>query len=179
MNEFEIPENLRSIANAAINHAINGTELPEDIDDLIDWFESDGRDYLVSSWDEDDYVLNISNYSQYNFSDQELVSHEGFDGDIDNRHRVDYALELLSTVFDELDGGEVPTLHPVQITSPSGDTATLGWLMEIHGQGGPEDIFIGVFPDKLQFYNHLRGLGYLFKSDLEKLSEDRILSLWQ
>ena len=179
MNEFEIPENLRSIANAAINHAINGTELPEDIDDLIGWFESDGRDYLVSSWDEDDYVLNISDYSQNNFSDEALLSYEGFDGDIDNRHRVDYALELLNTVFDELDGSEDLTLHPIEIASSSGDTATLGWLMESHGQGGPEDTFIGVFPNKLQFYNYLRSLGYLFKSDLGTLSEDRILSLWK
>ena len=56
--------------------------------------------------------------------------------------------------------------------------AVLGWLIEIHGQGGPVAIYQGAFKDKYQFFQHLADCDFLLDSKEQNLTDETILRIW-
>ena len=54
----------------------------------------------------------------------------------------------------------------------------MGWLIEIHGQGGPVAEFQGAFADKENFYQFLSEWGLLLDSEEQTLTDESILKLW-
>ena len=67
-----LPNKLASIRNQIIEHVHENGPLPANINDLISWFEGDGWDELVPSWESEEHIaLNLNYVSWLNFSDCE------------------------------------------------------------------------------------------------------------
>jgi hypothetical protein len=107
-----------------------------------------------------------------------MIASEGLDELLTDDLRLDYARRLISNSFKESDGYDCPSVHAVEIKKPNGDSAVLGWLIEIHGQGGEVAEFQGAFTDKENFYQLLSGWGLLLDTEEQNLTDESILKLW-
>ena len=174
-----LPNKLASIRNQIIEHVHENGPLPANINDLISWFEGDGWDELVPSWESEEHIaLNLNYVSWLNFSDSELVANQENDELVTDALRVKYARRLISETFENSDGYDCPSVQAVEISKANGDSAVLGWLIEIHGQGGPVAIYQGAFRDKRKFYENLRECNFLLDTEHHNLTDKEILNLW-
>ena len=67
----------------------------------------------------------------------------------------------------------------MELRNDNGDTAILGWLVEIHGQAGHYPNFWGAYSSKEKFYQELRKTEHLFLEDDKEVNDKKILELWQ
>ena len=179
MHINELPDDLRPVANSLIKHAINGTKASEDTDKLAEWFQVERWDELISSWSDDDVALNLHWLAQLKFDDAELRDYEDLDGPLTDTNRIDFARNVINQAFDEMYGVECPSIHTVMISNEEGEQAILGWTVEIHGQGGPVCFFAGSFREKRHFIEHLHDMNYYFRSEINMLTDEKLLSLWE
>ena len=175
---IDIPTSLLSIVDKVVAHAVKGTALPKNLSKLVEWFEDEGWDDLCSAWAEEFVALKLFEMAWLNFSDKELLANLDEPILVTDEVRLKYARELISRAFEESDGYACPTVHAVQISNQQGQDAILGWLMPIHGQGGPVAEFQGVFLDKSQFYQSLRNADYVLAPEEKSLKDETILRLW-
>jgi hypothetical protein len=173
----EIPEHLWPIRDAAIDHVLNGTPEPE-LKPLYDWFEVDGWDAVINAWAHEDMALNLFYLAQNIFEDDEMAACEGIEVDeITDELRIKYAREIIEQGYE--DEYLTPSLHSCELKRADGDSVILGCVMEIHGQGGPYLNWWGLFKTQDDFYDSIRNSGYIIESDLEGISDEKILSLWE
>lgn len=175
---IDFPTSLLPIVDKVVVHAVKGTALPKNLSKLVEWFEDEGLDDLCSAWAEEFIALKLFEMAWLNFSDQELLANFDEPISVTDEVRLTYARELVSRAFEESDGYTCPTVHAVQISNKQGQNAILGWLMPIHGQGGPVAEFQGVFLDKSQFYQSLRDADYVLGPEEKSLKDETILRLW-
>jgi hypothetical protein len=175
---IDFPKSLLPIVDKVVTHAVHGLPLPKNLNKLIEWFEDEGWDYLCSAWAEEFTALKFFEMAWLSFSDQELIANQDAPITVTDDVRLTYARELVSRAFEESDGYACPTVHAVQISNKQGQVAILGWLMPIHGQGGPVAEFQGVFLDKSQFYQSLRDADYVLAPEEKSLKDETILRLW-
>ena len=175
---IELPKKLILIRDQVIDHVLKRTPLPVNLGDLVSWFEDDGWDEILSAWGSDHVALKIADLASLQFDDKEMIACEGVDELLTNELRLDYARRLISNAFKASDGYECPSVHAVEIKKANGESAVLGWLIEIHGQGGPVALFQGAFPDKENFYELLSSWGFLLDTDEQNLTDEAILKLW-
>ncbi len=169
---------MRMICDQVIDHVRKNTPAPENLSDLVAWFEDKGWDEILSGWGSEHVALKLDYLASFKFDDKEMIACEGLDEPLTDDLRLDYARRLISDAFEQSDGYDCPSVHAVEIKKPNGDSAVLGWLVEIHGQGGPVAEFQGAFPDKEKFHRLLASLGLLLDTEEENLADEAILKLW-
>ena len=157
----DLPKKLNTIRDQVIDHVRNNTPEPKNLGDLVSWFEDEGWDEILSGWGSEHVALKLDYLASLKFNDKEMIASEGLDEPLTKELRIDYARRLISDALEQSDGYECPSVHAVEIKKASGESAVLGWLVEIHGQGGPAPEFQGVFSDKENFYQLLSGWGCL------------------
>lgn len=175
---FEFPTKLIQIRDQVIDHVRQNTPEPKNLGDLVSWFEDEGWDEILSAWGSDHVALKIEDLASMKFDDKEMIACEGLDYPLTDELRIDYARRVISDSFKESDGYDCPSVHAVEIKKSNGDSAVLGWVMEIHGQGGPVAVFQGAFRDKENFYQLLSSWGFLLDSNEQNLTDEAILKLW-
>ncbi len=149
------------------------------IGELVDWYETEAWDDLVSGWGNEQIVLNLHHLAWLRFSDSELIANQESDEPVTNKLRIKYARQLIAETLENSDGYDCPTVHAVELKKDDGNTAILGWTMEIHGQGGAVAIYQGAFPDIEHFHHGLRNCDFLFSTEQDRLSDEAILELWE
>lgn len=175
---IELPKKLALIRDQVIDHVQKNTPIPKNLDDLISWFEDEGWDEILSGWGSEHVALKLDYLASLKFNDKELIASEGLEEPLTDELRIDYARRLISDALEQSDGYECPSVHAVEIKKPNGDSAVLGWLVEIHGQGGPAAEYQGAFPEKENFYQLLSGWGLLLNTEEKNLTDEAILKLW-
>lgn len=176
----KLPTSLLPISDQVIDHFYKKTPLPVNIGELVNWYETEAWDDLVSGWGNDELiVLNLNHLAWLKFSDSELIANQESDEPVTNKVRIKYARQLISEALENSDGYDCPTVHAVELKKNDGNTAILGWTMEIHGQGGAVAVFQGAFADTEHFYQSLRNCDFLFSTEQDHLSDEAILELWE
>lgn len=175
---FTIPKKLTSIRNQIIDQVHQKISPPKNLDEFISWFEDEGWDEILSGWGSEHIALKLDYIASLKFEDKEFIASEGIEEPITDAMRILYARRLIASAFEDGYEYDCPSVHAVEIRKPNGKSAVLGWLMEVHGQGGPVVYFQGAFLDKEHFYQQLRSWGYLFQSEQDSLSDEKILGLW-
>jgi hypothetical protein len=174
----DLPERLHPIIEEVVAHAINKAPLPKRLSEVVEWFEGEGWDHICSATDENYTALKLFYLAWLKFSDQELEANQEELVPITSEVRLSYARSLIAEALETSDGYDCPTVHAVTVANAQGQSATLGWLIEIHGQGGPVAEFQGVFPDKAAFYQSLRDTDYVLQTEQDDVKDETILRLW-
>lgn len=175
---IDLPKTLLPIVDRVITHVLKGNPLPKNLNKLVEWFETDGWDDLCSAWAEEFTALKLFEMAWLSFSDKELLANQDEPTTITDEVRITYARGLVRRALEESDGYDCPSVHAIQLSNKQGQFATLGWIMEIHGQGGPVADFQGVFRDKAHFHQSLRDMDYVLSAEEKLLSDEAILRLW-
>ncbi len=176
----KLPTSLLPISDQVIDHFYKKTPLPINIEDLVNWYETEAWDDLVSGWGNDELiVLNLNHLAWLKFSDSELIANQECDEPVTDKLRIKYARQLIAETLENSDGYDCPTVHAVELKKNDGNTAILGWTMEIHGQGGAVAVFQGAFSDIEHFYQNLRNCDFLFSSEQDQLTDEKILESWE
>jgi hypothetical protein len=174
----DLPERLHQVIEAVVDHASNKAPLPTRLSEVVEWFEGEGWDHICSSTDENYTALKLFHLAWLNFSDQELEANQEELVPITNEVRLSYARNLIAEALEMSDGYDCPSVHAVEIANAQGQSATLGWLIEIHGQGGPVAEFQGIYPNKAAFYQSLRDVDYVLQTEQDYVKDETILRLW-
>jgi hypothetical protein len=175
----KFPENLIFIRDQIIDHVQINSPVPEGLDQLVKWIETEHLyDSLMGTWDDERVAMHLGRLSEYRFCDSELIAYSDIVEPITDQARVSYARELISKAFHELDGYDCPSIHTIQIVKDDQTSATLGWTVAIHGQAGPVPTFYGAFSSRNNFYQDLRDSDYLLNGEEESLTDEVILSHW-
>jgi hypothetical protein len=173
-----LPSQLAIIRDQVVDHVRNGTPLPDNLNELINWYETEAWDDLVDGWGDEFIVLKLSSLAWLGFSDSELIANQESDEPVTNELRIAYARQLIAQTLESCDGYDCPTVHAVELKKDDGSTAVLGWTMEIHGQGGAVAFYQGAFSDLEHFYQSLRDCDFLFPSEQDQLTDEAILGFW-
>ena len=174
----KLPEKLNTIRDQVIDHVRKNTPLPDGLSYLINWYETDGWDELVPTCAEEEHVALNFNSVSLSFCDSELIANQEDDATVTDELRIQYARKLVSTTFENNDGYDCPSVQVVELKKSNGESAVLGWLIEIHGQGGPVAIYQGAFKDKYQFFENLADCDFLLDSEEQNLTDETILRIW-
>lgn len=92
---------------------------------------------------------------------------------------MSYARGRVNDWLEDDDGFHVPSVHCIQIGDVDGHIAVLGYLVEIHGQGGPHPMYCGLFANLDSFYSHLREIGLVLSDEIATIGDEVILELWE
>lgn len=173
------PVALEKVALEAIDYVHRGARLPKDLNNLIDWYEDEGFETLLESWDDFGRVLNIRDLAFESFSDYDLIESNNKCESPSHADRANHGRQLISEAFEASGDLRCSSIHCLELLNFEGEKAILGWLVEVHGQSGPVPIFQGIFRDKLDFYGHLRSTGYVLDTEESAVTDEAILRLWQ
>jgi hypothetical protein len=176
----ELPKRFWKARDAAIEHLVSNSPLPEGLADLQEWLATDGWDALLAAWINEDVALNLKGWADFKFSDASLRDDEGHDESvaISDQMRVNYARDAISYAVENSEGDDSPSVHSFPIEREDGKSAVLGCTVAIHGQAGPVPTWHGIFADKESFYVYLRDKGFLLHSIADQISDSDILSFW-
>ena len=170
----ELPQNLWSIRDAAIDSIINGTEAPN-LQPIYDWLENDGWDALVGIWSNEEMAINLEYLAYTEFDADELAYDMDTDvKDITNEMRVARARELIDGV--KYDG--YVSVHSYKLAQGNEKSPVIGCVMETQGQLGESVGWWGAFKNDDGFYQSLRQCDTFLLSDIDSLADEKILSLW-
>jgi len=173
----ELPQNLWSIRDAAIDSIINGTKAPN-LQPIYDWLEDDGWDAIVGAWSNEEMAIKLEDLAETAFDDEELAYDLDMDvKDITDEMRITRTRELINESLD--DGYESPSVHSYKLLPESDESPVIGCVMEIHGQGGAVADWWGVYKNHDDFIKSIRASGLILLSELDALTDEKILSLWQ
>jgi hypothetical protein len=174
---IKLPKKLTVICDQVVDHVHKDTPLPEDMEELVNWYETDGWDDLIMGQDYAPGILDLENFSQLKFSDEEMLAYEEYKPPLTNRVRILYAREQIANAFEEMGVYGVPNVHFVEIQNKAGMSAVLVWMVEpVHG--GAEALYNGAFLDHEHFYQRLRDCGLVFRGEQNNLKDEAILKLW-
>ncbi len=73
---IKLPKKLTVICDQVVDHVHKDTPLPEDMEELVNWYETDGWDDLIMGQDYAPGILDLENFSQLKFSDEEMLAYE-------------------------------------------------------------------------------------------------------
>lgn len=175
-----LPDDLKQVANSLVAHVNQGSPIPKNIIDLVQWIETEGLEDLIASWDREEVALRLVEFAQTRFTDRNLSDHNDGDNLITDAQRVAFARKLIDDQFLRGDDGWlVSSIHPLKLANTSGENAFLGWLVEIHGQGGEVPIYRGAHASIEEFLQSLREADFLLMGEKDTLEDQKLLALWQ
>ena len=99
---------------------------------------------------------------------------------ISDQARIDWGRKCIDKVLDEYDGYLLPSLHTYELKASDGSTATMGCLVEIHGQSGPVTIWRGLWRFRDAFLHSLGNeYEYWVTPLMGDIPDEVILKLWK
>ncbi len=178
---IELPVELFPIRDAVIEHVISGSPVPSDLLLITEWLGNDGYEELIRSWDEngEDICIEIKHLAN-KFSDEMMHDYADIEAGvtITEEMRISHIKQMCRDHFIEELCWPVLTIHSFKVIRNDGQSAIIGYLMGVYGQGGPEFEYYGIFADKENFYKKLKQDSYLI-NDIESFEIEKILSTWK
>ena len=178
---LELPAELFPIRDAVIEHVVTGSPIPSDLSLITEWLRNDGYEELIRSWEEngEDSWIEIK-YLADKFSDEMMHDYADIEAGvtITDDMRIDHIRAICRSHYIEETGWPVLTIHGYKVNRGDGQSAIIGYLMGICGQGGPEFEYYGIFADKESFYKKLKEDSYLI-NDIDSFEIAKILSTWK
>jgi hypothetical protein len=175
-----IPDELQQVANSLVAHVNQGSPIPKKLFELVHWFETEGLEDLIAAWENEEVAMKLGEFARTRFTDRNVIENEDCEGPITNTQRLAFARKLIANYFCSYDDGWIiPSIHIVKLENRSGACAFLGWLLEIHGQGGEAPLYRGVFSSKESFFASLREANFLLMSEQHLIDDLNLLALWQ
>ena len=171
---IELPESLINIRDALIDHVMREAPLPNNLRELISWYEDSGFDYLVPDGKPLEFVLNMNSRT---FSESELGGELEIVGNISDNQKIEHAKSVLIDDVAQLDDDICQTIHSVELVNADEEYIVVGFVIEMDGPI-PLPIFQGAFIDENAFLEHLRSCGYLNLDDVKSLKDEELLKLW-
>ena len=173
-----LPETVQLIADAAISafqREGTGSDL---LTEIYEWLEVDGWDELIAG-DNEQMAVDLKD-AQILFDDRELRKELDVPAGkpITDNERVSWARTQLQSRLDDEWITQL-SIHTFPIFASDGSTAVIGCLIGIHGQGGPECEWQGLFATKDDFLSHLKARHYWITPLMGEIPDDVILKLWQ
>jgi len=180
MNKIEFPKELISINDAIVAHIHNGADMPNNVEELENWLERDGWDYLIGDEGFIGYAVDLHHLANFRFDDSELrYEYELEDtAQITDAMRVQYGNKLIDEAIAENDGYICPSVHCVEISS-GGKSAFIGCLIEIHGQGGPVSYWQGAYKSQDDFLKAIRENHVVMFDEIKNIKDEEMLTLWK
>ena len=178
-NQF--PQYLQVACDEAIAAFKVGKAEPESLKQVTDWLEVDGWNALMADLEEQ-MAINLRNLAAYRFNDIELRNDRDIPDDqpISDEDRLAWGRDQVDQVLNNYDDYFMPSVHAYQLTSSDGESACVGCLVEIHGQGGPVCDWKGLWPSREAFWNALGSeYGYWVTPLMGDVTNEAILSHWQ
>jgi hypothetical protein len=177
----ELPAEFFPIRDAVIEHVISGSPIPSDLSLITEWLGNEGYQVLISSWDKngEDICIEIKHLAD-KFSDEMMHDYADIEAGvtITDDMRIDHIKYMCNYFFIEELCWPVLTIHSYKVTRDDGQSAIIGYLMGVYGQGGPEFEYYGIFADKESFYKKLKEDSYLI-NDIDSFEIAKILSTWK
>ena len=165
----DIPEALEAIRDQAIEFTLGqNDQQPEGVDEFYTWLEEEG----YGSSDPIDNGIYIQEVSD-NFNDEMLSSEEDIDIDkINDQDRVNFAKRLIESA-------EMLTVEIMPLSNSSG-SVVVGFITREMGMHDLGMSCCGLYKNEDDFISELRKSDwFLFLSDMDALTEDEILELWE
>ena len=174
-----LPNELWQIRDKVIENTVLDKEPPADIELIYEWLSVEGWDDLLG--DLDNWAINLNYLAQLEFNDESLKYHlEDFydkvNVDITDEVRLSYAKELIQN--ESGDNGRVVSVNSYKLEREDEKLSYIGCYIEMQGQGGPAAQWCGTFKSKEEFTNFIKKSGFLFTDEIELISDDEILNLW-
>ena len=179
MNKIQLPYELIDISAAIIDHINLGSALPNNLDQLENWLEQDGWDLLIGDEGFIGYGLDLHHIANFRFYDSELRHEYELEDSmqITDAMRIQYGYGLIDRAIEENEGDVCPSVHCLELLN-GGDSAFIGCLIEIHGQGGPVPYWQGVYRTRDDFLKALRGKYIVMFDEIKNIKDEELLSLW-
>lgn len=172
----QLPTELHTIRDAAVESFIKRLPLPDDFHKIQDWLELDGWDALVG--DCGDRILYVS---PYDLSDEELCAYSDMADSVEqvtNAMRIQFARDKILNEFSGAGSAySVKTICTYELKRDDGKSVVLGCLLEDE-PGGASAHWHGLYNSKEEFFQDLRGHGSILECDLPSLSDKQILAYW-
>ena len=178
---IKLPDNLQKIRDNIIENITSKSFSIDDLIELQKWLEEDGWDDLVAPFRLDELALNLNEWDVENYSEYSLREYEGLDDSevVSDEMRINFARKRIQDEIENGDGLTNPSVISYEIKNDDEKSVILGCTVEIHGQLGPEVKWHGVFISKEAFYEHLRNNRFILQSEIEHMSDSKILELWK
>lgn len=177
-----MPTEIHSIFDELVSvaHGTQAALKPESAEALQAWAENDGYQDLIGAWKGELMVLDLSDLSDWYFSDSVLLDYKDCEEDvIDDTLRLEYARERIAYEFESGSEKYVLSLHQLPIVSGARQMAILGYTGQVQGQGGLGWYYQGVFLSEADLMEHLRESGFVLQSEVSAISDTQLLALWQ
>ena len=178
MNRY--PSQFDEIQNQIIECHRQGLPPPEDMEILQEWLMADGWNHALAAWDDEAMVLDVAKLAKDCFTDQCMTQELWLlaKGQHLNTQRAGFARVWIQNAITSGAGEHSLSVHSCPIQHSDGGQLILGLTVEIQGHS-PEPTWHGWFSDKEAFYQYLKSLSYIFHQDIDSLSDQEILGLWQ
>ena len=174
------PEHLQAACDEAIAAFKSGEPEPQSLEAIKEWLDVDGWDALIADLG-DQMAINLTALADDQFMDGELRANLDIPNDqpVTDADRLRWGREKIDEVLNNYDDYLLPSVHAYQLVSSSGDTAWLGCLVEIHGQGGPACKWQGLWSTRESFWQALgENNAYWLVPLMGDVPDAVILSLW-
>jgi len=175
----DLPENLVSILDGAIECLNQNKPLSEEVSELYDWFEDEGIDHLISTEATMPFALNILGLFQ-SFSDEDIADESGIEvDDLTNELRIAYARKEIKAASNfERASYEMLSVYCPAIKGRADKIVFLGCTAEEQGQTGMGIDWWGLYKSQDDFLEAIRHSEALVIVDEgESISDEKILKL--
>lgn len=174
-----LPVNLQKVADEIIYNIHRQLPIPDGLVELIEWLEIDGWDELVGSNACYEFAINLKDFSEFKFNDDELIEYDIIKSkqEATNPIRLNFARNLIDDAFKDC-ANEVVTLHPFELINSNCEKAFLGCVLEDQGQMGPSLKVDGVFKTADEFFSHEKAKNILTFAEVAKMDDESLLSYW-
>jgi hypothetical protein len=176
-----LPEFLQADCDEVVAAFNNGKTAPKNLEKIKEWLEVDGWDDLIADLGEQ-MAIDLADLSQFDFNDQEARDSQDIPDDlsITDEDRIRWGRNKIDSVLSEYDDCLLPSLHTYTLKASDGSTATIGCLVEIHGQSGPVCEWQGMWSSREEFLDSFsKGGKYWVTPLMGDVPDEVILSIWQ
>jgi len=170
-----MPDNIANIRDAVIDHALRGSPMPDNIEELYEWL-------VVYKIYGDEMSYDFYFHMTYiEFSDEELRSEEELDNAIviDDKMRVAYGRQAIENY---VNGYNDHLLSPeaIKLENDRGETTYACGMGYMAGQGGIEMTWDGFYESREKYLENLRTEhGMRDSAEIDQISDEEILAQWK
>ncbi len=172
----DLPRELWSIRDAAVDHALSATQLPGNIEALMSWLEMDGE------FDVEFITLDLERLASDCFDDDEAKARSVDFSEVDVLTDVDRAALARSIIELEIADDcsrNVGFVIGFPLTRDDGASALFFCETYSGGQGGASYAFAGVFETLRQCKDSRLRAGKIVDPDPATIPDEAILKLWR